>query len=716
VSSAATKPIRAARIRHAVRSGPAIGLLLLLCFGLIGAAQAVGSERFLERLSSESSDGRLVVTIHFIRRVQLLSHVPAKYGERLEIRLRGRGATAAQLPGMVLGEGLRQLTPTRLPQIRKVTASGNLDSDPAVIVWFDRARGFRVRAGRNDRSIDIVLEPDAPGVAVPDAEPLPAPAQPRQDGMPGEREMPNLFRQARLAFNEGRYQRATAIYDKIIASGLEPYVREAIVALGVARALRGQDAHARAQFQRYLKDYPDGPEARRVKRLLDALLARRPSSADAVAEAPEEAQPWQVFGTFDQFYLLNHSKIEGRDSDTLRSSLLSSTNVNFQGRAGSFDLGGRFSGSYDYSFLSERSSLSRVSYAYLDLASTDGTHEARLGRQRLPGSGVLGYFDGLHYQYQLNDRNAVRYAVGSPMRSTRDGVDSDRVFNGLALDFNGADDRWFLSLYGLYQSFDGELDRRALGVESRYLGDSITAYSLVDYDTYFDKLNIFYLFGSWRVQEGTVASLTLDERRTPGLSLSNAVYSLGADDFSDLDPLLPDGDLKSLAKDLSLVYRSAYASLTQQLDKRWQLQFDGGISSLRDDSDQPEISGLDSDDWYVYGQLMGSGLIKSGDLFSVGLRYTDAERADITSLLLRARAPVNERLQIDPRLRLDLRDGDDGDDRRRLIPSLFTTYRLSKRTSLELDLGLEFSRTEFDMGDKQDDRFFYLSAGYRHDF
>jgi hypothetical protein len=113
---------------------------------------------------------------------------------------------------------------------------------------------------------------------------------------------------------------------------------------------------------------------------------------------------------------------------------------------------------------------------------------------------------------------------------------------------------------------------------------------------------------------------------------------------------------------------------------------------------------------------MGSGLFRSDDLYSLGLRYTDAENSDISSVILRARAPVGDRLQLNPRLRMDFRRGDDVDDQRRLIPSLFSTYRLTKGTSLELDLGLEFSRTELGMGGNQDDRFFYLSAGYRHDF
>ncbi len=695
-------------------------LALLLLF-LASMEQAVGADRFLERVSSETRDGRLVVSIHFTRRLEYLSHSPADYGERLEIRLR-RPGRAAQLPGLNTAGGLPQLTPEQLPQIRTVTAQGDLDADPAVSIQFDRARRFEVRAGRTLRTIDILLAPDADADAAPVDE-LPPAEEPQipQGESVAERQLADLFRQARRALNAGQYQRTTAIYDKIIASGIEPYVREAIVALGVVRAERGQDAQARAQFERYLKDYPQGPETRRVTRLLESLLQRgETSEGEETAGVDGETAPeWQVFGSFDQFYLLDHAKLDGRDSKTYRSGLLSTTNLNFQGRAGGVDVSGRFLGGNEYSFLSDHSSPTSVSYAYLDLADVDGRHQGRIGRQRLPGSGVLGYFDGLQYQFNFNESQAVRYVFGSPMRSTRDGVDTDRHFNGLALDFNGVDDRWFLSVYGFYQSFDGRIDRRAIGAEGRYQGDRITAYSLLDYDTYFDKLNIFYLFSTWRIREGTVASLTLDHRRSPGLAVSNALYTFGLDSYSELDPALSNNDIKQLAKDRSLIYRSLYTSLTQQLDERWQLSLDAGVYSLRDDSDA--VSDLygdsaDSDDWYLYGQLIGNGLFSPGDLFSAGLRYTDGENVNITSVQLRTRIPVDDKLRLNPRLRLDLLDRDDGNKQYRALPSLFATYRLNRQTSLELDVGVEFSRTEHDFGGDLDDRFLYLRAGYRRDF
>jgi len=159
-----------------------------------------------------------------------------------------------------------------------------------------------------------------------------------------------------------------------------------------------------------------------------------------------------------------------------------------------------------------------------------------------------------------------------------------------------------------------------------------------------------------------------------------------------------------------------YASLTQQLSKQWQLLLDGGVYSLRDDSDGPDDLNLDSDDWYLHTQLMGNSLFRSGDMYAAGLRYTEAERMDINTLMLRARLPVGQRWRLSPRLRFDLRQRDNGDEQQIVLPSMLATCQVGRNTSLEVDAGVEFSQTDRDFAEAQDDRFLYLRAGYRQDF
>jgi len=696
---------------------------LLLVLALPPTAWARDGEHFLDRLETERRDEWLILRIYFTQALQRLSHTPEKEGNRLSIQFRRIGPVAGSLVGAALGEGGNRLVPGpgAAPQLRSVSATGSLEADPGVVLEFNGTVSYEVRGGPDTRSVEVLLKTSPAGdpeKADAGAEEAPAPVF--TGDSEADRQLQKWFADARQALADGQSQRALAIYDKIVAAGVEPYRREAILALAAVRAERGQYAQAQAQYELFLQEYPGSPESARVERHLTALLEAADAQQAAeggTAARTTETSDWQVFGSFDQFYLNDGGRIDGRGSDTYRSSLLTSANLTWQGRRGNMDIGGRFSGSYDHSFLSERDSISRVTYLYLDMAQHDGRHEGRLGRQRLSGSGVLGYFDGLHYQYGFADQFALHYVGGAPVRSARDGIDEDRVFHGLALDYHAIDDSWLVSLYGINQTAEGETDRRAVGAELRYLGDTYSLYSLLDYDFHFDELNIFHLFSNWRFSNETVVSLNLDYRRSPALTLSNAVQGQATDSLDELRDIYTDAELEQLALDRSLLYKSAYLSLTQQLTESWQLMLDSGLYSLRDTSDDAELgAAIDSDDWYLYGQLMGTSLFKTGDYYSAGLRYTDGERIDSLALLLRGRVPLGADWQLTPRLRLDRRERDGSGDQWLVNPSLQARYRLSRKTSIELDLGYEWSRSEQRFGDDVNERFYYLSLGYRHDF
>ena len=698
------------------RGGLLRTMLALLMIFSVTALNASGSERFLERLSVDKHEGQSVLTVHFTQNLQYISHTPDSQGTRVTIRFRRHGTPASTMINKALGEGTKLLKPApgQLTQVVSVTADGNLDMDPAIIVDFSLVTDFKVQPGPDARSIKLVIQNQSSSEAGKEGL---VPEQPEFTGTSTEdKRIEMLFPEARKSIQAGNYQRATAIYDKIIAAGREPYTEEAILALAIARSENGQTAQAKAQFERYLSQYPDSPKTARVQRYLDALLARE-KTAKAGAGASAQRQ-WMMFGTFDQFYLYDGGTLDDGDSDTYRSSLLTSANMTWQGTSGNMDISGRFSGSYDYSFLDERDHLSQVSYFYLDLSTRDSRHEGRIGRQRLSGSGVLGYFDGLHYQYKPNDLYAIRYAGGWPVRSSREGIDTDYQFHGLAVDRHAEDDSWFISLYALNQTVEGDTDRRALGTETRYFGDTYTLYGLLDYDIHFDELNIFHLLNNWRFATSTVVSLTADYRRSPMLALSNAALGQATLSLDQLQLDYSDDELEQLALDNSLLYKSLYLSVTQQLNDQWQLSLDGGAYDLSsDDSTSTTADTTDSSNWYLYSQLVANNLYTAGDVSTIGLRYSDSDRVDTTSILFRTRVPVKDRWLLTPRLRLDARNRDSAGDQWRVMPSLFTTYRINKRVMLEMDLGLEYNQTdEYKDSPEQDDRFYYLNLGYRYDF
>jgi len=89
---------------------------------------------------------------------------------------------------------------------------------------------------------------------------------------PDNRRLTVLMEKARIAIVGKKYDKAIRLYTKVIQSNNKLYQQEAQEYLGVARERNGQLAHAKAEYQIYLKKYPDSENISRVKQRFDALL------------------------------------------------------------------------------------------------------------------------------------------------------------------------------------------------------------------------------------------------------------------------------------------------------------------------------------------------------------------------------------------------------------------------------------------------------------
>jgi hypothetical protein len=120
---------------------------------------------------------------------------------------------------------------------------------------------------------------------------------------------------------------------------------------------------------------------------------------------------------------------------------------------------------------------------------------------------------------------------------------------------------------------------------------------------------------------------------------------------------------------------------------------------------------------FVYNlQLVGSNLVKEGDISIFGLRYTDSGDRDIYSLNLNTRYPVLSDFRVNPRFRMDYRtNGDDGTDQITYRPSLRLDYRVKRRLRLEAEIGGEYSDRELVDGTENSSSY-YINMGYRADF
>ena len=114
-------------------------------------------------------------------------------------------------------------------------------------------------------------------------------------------------------------------------------------------------------------------------------------------------------------------------------------------------------------------------------------------------------------------------------------------------------------------------------------------------------------------------------------------------------------------------------------------------------------------------QLIGSSVIKEGDIAILGVRYVDTDRFERYTIDLNTRYPVDRSFRVSPRLRTDYRlDKDDDDTQLSLRPSMQLIYYWERELQFELDIGGEWVSNRID--DQSNDTYgFFLNLGYRFD-
>jgi len=531
----------------------------------------------------------------------------------------------------------------------------------------------------------------------------------------------DLMEQARQAVTAGNAARAVVIYNRVAAYPVSPYREDARELLGVAHEKKGQLALAKVAYEDYLKRYPEGEGADRVRQRLAGLVtaAVRPRERmrrEPVAESAELAR-WDVFGSFGQNYRRDLNRINSQDLTTTQSLLSNLLDVNARRRSEDSDLRLRFTGSYDHDFLVNSDSQTRVAAAYADYASRNQLHLLRAGRQTRSSGGVLGRFDGLYYGYKFAGDYRINLVTGKPVTSTADGLNEHQLFYGTSLDVGPLWDDWNLSLFAINQEVDSLTDRRAVGSEVRYFTPGRSLFGLLDYDVYFNKLNIFYTLGSWSLNDATSVNMVLDYRKSPLLSTSNALQGQTVTSIDLLRSSFTDAQLKQLAMDRTATSKSATAGVSHVLDSHWQVAGDATVTTL---SGTPASGGVDATpssgpDYYYNVQFVGSDLLKNGDLAIVGLRYSDTTSARTVTLTLNGRYPVNSTWRVNPRLRTDYRWSTSGGTQWTVAPAIRTTYVWKRSLTFELEAGAEVAEAT-QAGSTDLTEIYYFYAGYRYDF
>lgn len=107
-----------------------------------------------------------------------------------------------------------------------------------------------------------------------------------------------------------------------------------------------------------------------------------------------------------------------------------------------------------------------------------------------------------------------------------------------------------------------------------------------DYDISYEALNSVYLLGNWRTAGELTFSAMLDRRRSPFLSVNNALVGQPLTSLQEMLSLFSEPEIRQLALDRTAIITSYRFGVSRPLSQRWRLdadivqtQFSGTIAS-----------------------------------------------------------------------------------------------------------------------------------------
>ena len=205
----------------------------------------------------------------------------------------------------------------------------------------------------------------------------------------------------------------------------------------------------------------------------------------------------------------------------------------------------------------------------------------------------------------------------------------------------------------------------------------------------------------------------VDRRRSPFLSLGNALLGQTDQDFGLLSQSMPESELRQLALERSAATSSATLGLSSPLSPRLQINVSANVAVV--DAIPANGSALavpESEYSYLSTDLIATSLFKEGDVGILGLRYTNSDSANVYTINLDTRFPFGRSWRLNPRLRVDYREiNSDLSTQWIYTPGLRLQYRIGRRGRVDFEAGKRFSSR--DMTDVSlDQESYFINLGY----
>lgn len=620
-----------------------------------------------------------------------------------------------------------------------VQAAGNRLSVPVYVseVTLDGERWYRLRAGpfssRNQaekvllaaKSVygrawlgindETALVPLAGG-GLPPSEVATA----RDPALPAA-ELDALVQSAVAAFKAREYARAVPLLTKALRQPEFARRAELQEMLGLARERLSQLAQAKAEYQEYLRRYPTGPAATRIRNRL-RVLASTGQSATNLGLGPD-GQPlgWRNSGSVSQL-LQNgreHIDVGGNVSDrTSVSASLTDADWTARHRGESYTFISRISAGVTRDLRSNGTgNATRIAAAYAELGDSGHAWSVRVGRQTRSNGGVLGLFDGAWVNWQRTQQLGFSAAVGMPVDTSHAGLSTERRFVAVAANLGPIRSVWDFSAFLTQQQIDGRADRQAVGLEARYFAPGRTVMTLFDYDIHFHVLNSALVTGSWLLPGRWTLAFDAGHRRAPSISARNALIGQPVPDYAQLQLLFTPDQLRQLALDRTPVSDQLSLSLSRPLGERWQVMAD--VFALRVGASPASGGVLENPatgwDRTLQVQLTGSSLWTASDLHFFTLREQRSEQARSTSGAWSLRLPITGAWRLGPQLRIERRERLTDQSVQLLVTPEIRLDYAQRKTLFDLYLGSEISKRDLP-ADTERIRRLYAIAVYRYRF
>ncbi len=542
------------------------------------------------------------------------------------------------------------------------------------------------------------------------------------DGAMPDGERAALMNDARRALGRREYPRAVELLSKLTRQPEYEGRARAQEMLGITRERAGQLAHAKAEYEEYLRRYPQGDAVGRVRSRLRSLSsASRSGRGGLFGGGGGVDSAWRIAGGASQLYRWERSELTTTatsDNRQEQNALYTDGDFIARRRGERFDFVSRVSAGYAHDMLTDGpGSQTRVSSAFVELNDRVIGVATRLGRQSRNSGGLLGTFDGLFTSYQLRPALALNFAAGYPVESTRESPQTDRRFVGLSADFGPFAESFDFGAFAVVQQLGGLTDRRAVGAEARYFVPGRTLLAMVDYDIYYQELDAAVVTGSLQLPARWSVSFSADRRRSPVLTTRNALIGQPVQSIDQLLGLFTTDEVEQLARDRTPNSDLFSLSVSRPLGDRFQFDLEVygnrfGETVASGNVAATPASGLET----TYQlQLSANNLAAANDLWVAALRRQDGTLATTNTLSLAARLPVGSAWRLGPRLRIDQRQStvDDADETL-YVPTLRLDYQRG-RAWFECEAGAELGKRVL-ADDDETRRRYYFGLGYRLTF